>query len=126
MNPESDFTAHALNMKLALRSLKKRCEEAEGQLGHDATVWDTGIVSTTPLSAGLIATTEHVIDLFNNVAYLVNMGQFGIRYSEDPQGTSYIPIPANKLVTALTQGITDQDEAFAVLERFYRAIMNLP
>lgn len=126
MTPDADFSAHTLNMKLALRSLKKRCEDHEGQLGHEATIWDTGILADAPLAAGLVASNEYVIDLFEDVVFIIELGQFGIPREGSEEGVGYVPIPAKKLVNALTHGITSQDEAFSVLERFYKAIMNKP
>ncbi len=126
MTPSADFGAHALNLKLALRSLKNRCEKAEGELGREATIQDTGILSEAPLAAGLVCSKEYVIDLIDGVVFIIGLGQFGIPYANKEARASFIPIPANKLVAALTQDITDQDEAFAILERYYRAVMNLP
>ncbi|MNH50358.1 hypothetical protein D3C85_1047340 [compost metagenome] len=126
MTPSTDFSAHTLNLKLALRSLKKRCEKAEEQLGREAAIQDTGILSEVPFTAGLVCSKEYVIDLLDDVVFIIELGQFGIPYANKEARASFIPISASKLVAALTQDITDQDEAFAALERFYKAVMNLP
>lgn len=120
----NNYTAQANNMKRALRNAAKRWEESEKE-GRKVTVHTIGLVSVTPPQSGLIEQTEEAVDLnVDDVMFLPNLVQFGVPGSDTEIG--YYSMNANEFVAWLTRAVSDDDEAFDILEPYYRAVMNLP
>lgn len=120
----NNYTAQADNMKRALRNAAKRWQEA-GKEGRKVTVHNIGLVSVAPPRSGLIEQTEEAVDLnVDGVVFLPDLVQFGIPCSDTE--ADYYPMNANEFVAWLTQAVSDDDEAFDILEPYYRAVMNLP
>lgn len=120
----NNYTAQADNMKRALRNAAKRWQGAEKE-GRKVTVLTIGLVSVAPPRSGLIEQTEEAVDLHvDDVVFLPELVQFGIPCSDTEGG--YYPMNGNEFVAWRTQTVSDDDEAFDVLEPYYRAIMNLP
>jgi hypothetical protein len=117
-------------MKRALRNAAKRCDAAPDTTRREAIVYDTGVIVGASLIARLTPSTERVINLdIEGVVFIPRLAQFGIVYENKATAADvveYIPVTAEKMVTALTDDVKDGDTAFSILEPYFKAVMNLP
>ena len=125
MSPiENEYAPHAAQMKNALRNAAKRCAET-GTFGRTVTVRSVSLASTAPPRSSLSSRHEEAIDLnVDGVVFLPKLVQFGVPCADNEK--EYSSMQANDFVAWLTKDISDDDEAYDILEPYYRAIMNLP
>jgi hypothetical protein len=125
MSPiENEYGPHAAQMKHALRNAKKRCSEA-GAFGKTVTVRSVSLVSTNPPRSGLSSQQEEAIDLgIDGIVFFPLLAQVGVPCADNEE--EYFAMQATEFVIWRTQGVDNDEEAFDILEPYYRAIMNLP
>lgn len=120
----NEYGPHALNMKQALRRAAERCNENSYD-SRIVTVRSIGLIATAPPRSIIAVQQEDAIDLqIDGIVFLPKLAQFGVPCADNEE--EFFSMQANELVTWLTKDATDDDQAYDMLEPYYKAILNLP